>query len=130
MSNSQRDRVTAHIREYYGIEPERLWEKYPGYAVFRHPGSRKWFALVVDISKSRLGLPGDDLVDVLDIKCSPVMIGSLLMEKGFLPAYHMNKTSWISVLLDGTVPDETVFPLLELSYDSVAPKRKHTNPNK
>ena len=36
----------------------------------------------------------------------------------------MNKTNWISVLLDETVPDEKIFPLLDLSYDSVAPKRR------
>lgn len=130
MSDSQRGRLIEHIREYYGVEPEQLWAKYPEYAVFRHAGSKKWFAAVLRVPKDRLGLSGSDCVDILDIKCSPVMIGSLLMEKGFLPAYHMNKTTWISVLLDDTVPDETVFPLLELSYDSVAPKRKGIKPNK
>ena len=78
----------------------------------------------MDVPKSRLGLEGDEPVTVLDVKCSPLMVGSLLSEKGFLPAYHMNKSSWISILLDGSVPDEKITPLLELSYDSVAPKRK------
>lgn len=77
----------------------------------------------MDVTSGRLGLAGDDPVDVLDIKCSTIMIGSMLSEKGFLPAYHMNKNHWISILLDGSVPDEQIFPLLELSYDSVAPKR-------
>lgn len=36
----------------------------------------------------------------------------------------MNKTSWISILLDGAVPDEKIVPLLEFSYGSVAPKSK------
>ena len=52
----------------------------------------------------------------------PLMVGSLLSEKGFLPAYHMNKNTWISVLLDDSVSDEKISALLEFSYDSVAPK--------
>ena len=47
------------------------------------------------------------------------------MQPGFLPAYHMNKQNWISIILDGSVPDDKIFPLLELSYDSVVPKRRN-----
>ena len=72
----------------------------------------------------KLGLVGEDALDVMDIKCSTIMIGSLLSTKGFLPAYHMNKNHWISVVLNDSVPDSQITPLLELSYDSVAPKRK------
>ena len=78
----------------------------------------------MDISRNKLGLDGDAAIDILDIKCSPLMIGSLLSEKGFLPGYHMNKDSWITILLDESVPDEKIYPLLEMSYDSVAPRRK------
>ena len=72
----------------------------------------------------KLGLAGEAALDVIDIRCSTIMIGSLLSEKGFLPAYHMNKNHWISILLNDSVPDDQIFPLLELSYDSVAPKRR------
>ena len=63
-------------------------------------------------------------------KCSTIMIGSLLSTKGFFPAYHMNKNHWISIVLDGSISDDQIIPLLELSYDSVAPKRrkKQTQP--
>ena len=60
----------------------------------------------------------------MNVKCSTIMIGSLLSTKGFLPAYHMNKNHWISIVLDNSVPDDQITPLLELSYDSVAPKRR------
>lgn len=122
--NLQKERLTKYLQDAYGIEPEYLWVQYPTYSVFRHPLSRKWYAIIMDIPKSRLGLEGDELVAVLDLKCSPLMIGSLLSEPGFFPAYHMNKSSWISIFLDGSVPDEKIVLLLELSYDSVAPKRK------
>jgi predicted DNA-binding protein (MmcQ/YjbR family) len=78
----------------------------------------------MDVAKKSIDLPGDGTADVMDLKCDPVLVGSLLAQDGFLPAYHMSKSSWISILLDETVPDEQIFPLIELSYDSVAPKRK------
>ena len=123
---SQRRRIIEYIRDRYGAEPEYLWKKYPNYAVFRQFASKKWFAIVMDIPRNKLGLEGDGDADIMDVKCGPLMVGSLLAQDGFLPAYHMSKSSWISILLDETVPDEQIYPLLELSYDSVAPKRKRT----
>ena len=128
MKNAQKDRIIAHIQDTYAAEEEHLWAQYPNYSVFRHPMSQKWYAIIMDIPQSKLGLEGEQTVDVLDVKCSPVMIGSLLPEKGFFPAYHMNKKSWISILLDGTVSDEEIALLLDMSYDSVAPKRRKKNP--
>ncbi|MDE6840779.1 MAG: MmcQ/YjbR family DNA-binding protein [Oscillospiraceae bacterium] len=120
----QRERIIQHIQDRYAAEPEHLWARYPNYAVFRQPASRKWFAAVMDVAKKSLDMIGDGTADVMDVRCGPVLVGSLLAQDGFLPAYHMSKSSWISVLLDETVPDEQIFPLIELSYDSVAPKRK------
>ena len=121
---SQRERITRYMQDTYGTEAEYLWADIPDAAVFRHPGSRKWYALIMSVLPERLGLSGGQALDVMDIKCSTIMIGSLLPTKGFLPAYHMNKTHWISIVLDNSVPDEQILPLLELSYDSVAPKRR------
>lgn len=124
MEEKQRGRLFRYIEDFYGAEPEHLWAKYPSYAVFRHKASRKWFAAVLDIPKSKLGLSDEGYVDILDLKCDPVLVGSLLAGDGFFPAYHMNKNTWVSILLDETVPDGRIFPLLEWSYESVSPKRK------
>lgn len=119
---SQRQRIMKYIQNRYAVEPEYLWARYPNYAVFRQPASRKWFAAIMDVARKSLYLEGDGTADVMDLKCGPVLVGSLLAQDGFLPAYHMSKSSWISVLLNDTVSDEEIYPLLELSYDSVAPK--------
>lgn len=121
---SQRERIMQYIQGKYGTDPEYLWKRFPGYAVFRQPASRKWFAIVADIPRKRLKLEGDGLIDMMDVKCGPIMIGSLLAQEGYCPAYHMSKSTWITIILDGTVPDEEIYPLLELSFDSVAPKTK------
>lgn len=121
---TQRRRIAQYIQDRYAAEPEYLWARYPNYAVFRQSASRKWFAVVMDVPRKSLGLEGAETVDAMNVKCGPVLVGSLLAQEGFLPAYHMSKGSWVTVLLDETVPDEEIYPLLELSYDSVAPKRK------
>lgn len=121
---SQRERITQYIRDAYGTEAEYLWADSPGNAVFRHPASKKWYAALMRVLPGKLGLTGEEALDVMDIKCSSILIGSLRATKGFLPAYHMNKNHWISILLNDSVPDDQIIPLLELSYDSVAPKRR------
>ena len=44
------------------------------------------------------------------------MNGALRTQNGFLPAYHMHKGHWISILLDGTVEKDRIFPLLDMSF--------------
>lgn len=122
----QRERIAQYIQNRYGAGPEHLWARYPNYVVFRQPASHKWFAIIMDVARKSLDLEGEGTADVMDLKCGTVLVGSLLAQDGFLPAYHMSKSSWISVLLNETVPDEEIYPLLELSYDSVAPKQKRT----
>ena len=122
--SSQRERITQHIQDTYGTEAEYLWADSPGNAIFRHSASKKWYAAMMRVLPEKLGLMGEEALDVMDIKCSTIMIGSLLSTKGVLPAYHMNKNHWISIVLDDSVPDDQIIPLLELSYNSVVPKRK------
>ena len=110
------------ILDHYGITPDYPWMKYPNFAVFRHINSQKWFALVMDIPKNKLGLHGTDLINVVNLKCDPILIGSLRSEPGFFPAYHMNKDGWITVALDGSVPDEKIKMLLGMSCEMTAPK--------
>ena len=127
---SYRADILRYAAETYGTVPEYLWKRTPNYAVLRNQANRKWYGAVMDLSRKTLGLEGEGVVDILDIKCSPLMIGSLLEQEGYLPAYHMNKNSWITVLLDGTVPLEQVTSLLDLSYQLTEPKlRKAGKPD-
>ncbi len=117
-----RDDLEQFINENYNAESDYPWLKYPNYEVFRHSNNRKWFALIMDIPKNKLGLPGTDIIDVVNFKCDPLLIGSLLKEAGFFPAYHMNKENWITVVLDKSVNDDTIKMLLDMSYDATALK--------
>ena len=118
-------RVVAHIQQRYGAEPEFLWSRSPNNAALRHNGTRKWFAaLLLDLPYQTLGLSLPGTVDVINLKCDPKLIGSLLDGRRYLPGYHMNKEHWISLLLDGSIPPEDIVPLIELSFDLTSPKKR------
>ena len=121
---SYKEDILRWAEEQYGTEPEHLWTAYPDYAVLRRADSGKWYALIADVPRGTVGPDGEGRVDILNLKCDSRMIGSLLSEPGFRPAYHMNRNHWITVLLDGTVRPDQIYPLLEMSYDLVAPKRR------
>lgn len=76
----------------------------------------------MDIPKEKLGLHGGELIDVVNLKCDPVMIGLLLDKPGFFPAYHMSRNHWITVALDGSVPDDETKTLLDRSYQATLSK--------
>lgn len=112
------DSVVSYIREACGAEPEFLWRRTPGNAVFRHRSNRKWFAVLLTAMPGRkLGLPREDPVDILDLKCDPRLMGSLLVGGHCLPGYHMNKEHWVTVLLDGSLPLSEICSLIDMSYD-------------
>ena len=64
-----------------------------------------------------LGIDRDGETDILNVKCDPLAREILVGEGTALPAYHMNKEKWITLLLDGSVPAETIFPLIDESYE-------------
>ena len=119
-----RTELEAQIVQTYQTAPEHPWSRHPGYAVFRHKQNRKWFAVIMDLPKSALGLTNPGTVDVLNLKCDPILIGALRSTPGFYPAYHMSKTHWISITLDGTAEGDTILQLLAMSYALTAPAQK------
>ncbi len=121
---AQKQRLAAFAQEAFGVLPEYLWADSPGCFVLRHPITKKWFAVFMDVSGRRLGLESGEMVSIVNVKCDPLLIGSLLMEEGFFPAYHMNKSLWISILLDEKTGDKHIASLLEMSYEAVSLKRK------
>lgn len=125
-----RDALTNYIAETFDADAEFPWKKYPNYIVFRHNENRKWFALITEVQKEKLGLSEEGSLDILNVKCDPIMIGSVRTETGIYPAYHMNKSYWISVALDGSVEDEKIMMLLKMSFDLTSPKVKRYDKQK
>ena len=108
-----KERILQYAQVHLGAEPDHLWAKFPRYAVLRHSENAKWFAVFLEVPGTRLGLERPESVDILDVKCGPLLAGSLLGIPGILPAYHMNKSNWVNLLLDGSLPEEEIIRLLE-----------------
>ena len=119
-----RQELEALIYDTNGVQADYPFERYPGVAVFRHTLGLKWFAAIMTVPKSKLGIDGEGNIDIVNLKCADEIIFSMQQENGIYPAYHMNKSHWLSVSLDGSVPDDTVAWLLGISYDLTKKMKK------
>lgn len=123
----QANRIAARVLDKWGEGVDHPFSKFPGYGAFRNHDTRKMYGLVMNVSRSKLkqkdGAPaapaatraGKEEIEVVNVKVAPQRLDDFLEEPGIYPAYHMNKKSWVSVILDGTVPDQRIMGMLEVS---------------
>ncbi len=111
----QANRIAHAIIETYHDLPEFAWEKYPDDGIFKNPHNGKWYGLMMNIPKNKIDI-GDETVEILNVKLNPDEIKTLLEQKGFYRAYHMNKQHWITILLDDTVSDQKIMSLIDESH--------------
>ncbi|MBR2490572.1 MAG: MmcQ/YjbR family DNA-binding protein [Ruminiclostridium sp.] len=95
------------------------YEDYPfddhNWTVMRHQGNKKIFAAIFQ-REGRIWI---------NVKAEP-LAGDFWRRAypAVIPAYHMNKTHWVSMILDGTMTEQDILRLIRDSYDLTAPKRK------
>lgn len=119
-----RQDIVAYAAAKYKTVPEYPWIPLPNYCVLRRGDNKKWYGIIMDVPRYKLGLEGEERMDIAVIKCDQTMRDRLLGQQGFLPAYHLDSANWITVLLDGTVAVDTVFDLLDKSYTIAKAKSK------
>ena len=119
-ASSQANRLTQAILDHFQVKPDFPWEhssRYQSYGAFRHTSNRKWFALIMNVKREVLDKDGNtSLIDILNVKIPPAQGDELRQIPGIYPAYHMNHKTWISVVLDETLPDEKIWELIDTSY--------------
>lgn len=91
------------VRRKYGDELEFLWEKFSDNAIWRRADNKKWYAVVLTIKKSKLGLKSEDTVEVIDLRIEPEKMAELIDCERYFPGWHMNKKHWYTIILDGSV---------------------------
>ena len=109
--------VINYIKNRYGDELEFLWEKSPKNAVIRRKSSNKWYAVVLTVSKRKLNLDSDEIIEVTNLHNRVEEIQKLIDNKKYFPAYHMNKKHWCTICLDGTVELKEIYKLIDISYE-------------
>ena len=115
-----------YCADVYGTVPDHPFEDDFITTVLRHSSSRKWYGLVMEVSRRRFGFDSDEVIEVVNMKLPVEMFGSFGNGEGVYPAYHMNKLHWISVLLPDAADDLIQF-LVNVSYEATKDKRKHRN---
>lgn len=103
-----------YIRERFAVEADFPFKEDNVY-VFRHERNRKWFAIMMNVPYLVLGIDKPGEVDIIDIKCGPILMGILRSKEGILPGYHMNRDNWVTITPDGTANDETIKELIDIS---------------
>ena len=110
----------------YGTSPDYPFDDWMESAVLRHTDNKKWYAIVMRVSRRKFGMDSDEIIDVVNLKMPTEMFGSFGVADGVHPAYHMNKLHWISVLLPDASNDVVQF-LLNASFEATKDKRKLRN---
>ncbi|MDD7739243.1 MAG: MmcQ/YjbR family DNA-binding protein [Fusicatenibacter sp.] len=96
-----------------------VYEDYPFHddnmCVMRHKENKKSFAFIYE-KEGHIWI---------NVKCDPEW--REFWRNAFaavVPAYHMNKAHWNSIILDGTVPDQDIKRMIAESYDLTKGKKK------
>ena len=109
--------IVAYVKNKYGDELEFLWEKSPKNAVIRRKSSNKWYVVILTISKRKLNLDSDEIIEVINFHNIAEEIKKLIDYKKYFPAYHMNKKHWCTICLDGTVELKEIYRMIDISYE-------------
>lgn len=120
----ERESILKLCADAFGTIPDYPFAGDFSTAVLRHGDSRKWYAVIMNVPRRVLGVLDEGYVDIMNVKVDPRMMGSMLSEKGIFPAFHMSKSCWVSVLLDGSVNEDTAFFLLQNSFHLTDKKKK------
>ena len=108
--------IIDYVKDKYGDELEFLWKKSPKNAVIRRKSSNKWYAVILTISKRKIGLDSDEIIEVINLHNIAEKIEKLIDYKKYFPAYHMNKKYWCTICLDRTVELKEIYKLIDISY--------------
>ncbi len=113
----------SYCLDTYATSPDYPFAEDFETAVLRHADNRKWYALVMRVSRRKFGFESDEVIDVVNLKLPTEMFGSFGEKDGVYPAYHMNKLHWISVLLPDASEDVVQF-LVNVSFEATGSKKK------
>ncbi|WP_157456052.1 MmcQ/YjbR family DNA-binding protein [Carnobacterium maltaromaticum] len=111
-----REEVLSYVENNYQTKPEMTFKKFPTYCILRHKDNNKWYGLIMNVSKRKIGIASDEKIDILDVKVEPELIGALLQKEGYHPGYHMNKERWVSIDLNSISEFTEIKEMIDNSF--------------
>ena len=118
----QSQEIIDYIASEYGDSQEFLWKKSPNNAIWRRKDTRKWYGVMLTVSRRKFGLDSDEFVEVLNFMTNPGATSPVDF-KSYFPAYHMNKKNWCSVILNSAVATEEICKRLDYSRMAASGKK-------
>ena len=113
--------INEYIAEKYHDKPEFLWANFPTYAIYRNKKSKKWYALIgtIAFNKVNKNSSSEKIVEIINVKIDKNRLNEHLNKKGVYEAFHMNKKSWVTIVLDNTLTDSEIAKFINESYKNV-----------
>lgn len=107
------------IRDYCAAKPGAEWDYKAEWGAERCLVCGKMFVM---LGGDKAGTP------IVSLKCEPALARVLREQYAdIIPGYYMNKEHWNSVYYErGTVPDDELRRLMDLSYDLITAKLTKT----
>lgn len=117
----QAQMLIDYVRRIYGDELEFLWTKFPDNAVWRRKDNKKWYGAILSVQRNKLGLDSDEIVEIIDLRLQPELMAEQLANENYYPGWHMNKKSWYTMILDGSISDKELCQRVSESYKLAKP---------
>lgn len=61
-------------------------------------------------------MESDGIEEIIDLRMNPVEAESILSRKHYYAGWHMNKKSWYTLVLNGSITDEELKERMKESY--------------
>ena len=123
-ASEQAERAVAYTHAKYGVLPDFPFPDDDTTGVLRHKDTAKWFAIIMPVKMKTVLKNGDETpVDVMNLKADPEKVPELFKIPGIYRAYHMNHKMWVSLTLNGVLPDSEVEKLIDESFRLTDKKR-------
>lgn len=113
----QAQELIKYVKEKYNDELEYLWEKFPNNAIWRNQINQKWYGAILVIPEKKLGNGSDELIEIIDLRYQKEQIIDFIDNQKIFPGYHMNKSNWITIKLDGSISTTEIISLIDNSYN-------------
>ena len=114
--SSQAKQIIEYVKKTYHDELQFLWKKSTN-AVFKRQDNQKWYGAMLFVQKQKLGLTGDELIEIIDLRMKPDGLKEVVDHQKYFPGYHMNKSHWVTICLDDSVEMDEIIKRIDDSYD-------------
>lgn len=118
--NKQTKEIIKYIKDKYNDELEFLWEKFDDNGIWRNKNNKKWYAALLTVKATYFNIDSNDIIEVIDLRYEKGKTSNIIDNKKIFPGYHMNKSSWITIKLDGSMDNLELFKLIDNSYNIIS----------